>query len=59
LTKPTEYDKSLSGYFAYDFTIGMFYRLGVGAERDDIAIVARKALKLDVQSAGARSEARA
>ncbi len=59
LTKPTGYDKSLSGYFAYDFTIGMFHGLGVDAEMDDIAIIARKALKLDGQPVGARPAARA
>jgi hypothetical protein len=59
LTKFTEYDKSLSGYFAYDFTIGMFHGLGVDAEMDDIAIIARKALKLDGQPVGARPAAQA
>jgi hypothetical protein len=59
LTKPTEYDKSLSRYFVCDFTIGMFLGPDVDAEKDDIAIIARKALKLDGRFAGARPAARA
>jgi len=37
----------------------MFHGLGVDAEMDDIAIIARKALKLDGQPVGARPAARA